>query len=64
MFPQVAVNWHEVEGSKLITSKLSIVTTSLVMARDIVCLRAAYLFGLWGFPALPAFGDSTVASEL
>lgn len=41
------MNWHEVEGSKLITNKMDVVITSLTMARDILCLRLAYLLGIW-----------------
>lgn len=44
---ELAVEWHEVEGSKLIQNKLDIVTTSLTMARDIICIRLCYLFGIW-----------------
>jgi dolichyl-phosphate beta-glucosyltransferase len=47
MVSQVAVNWHEVDGSKLIQSKWDIVTTSLSMARDMLCVRLCYLFGIW-----------------
>ena len=43
----MAVNWHEVEGSKLITNKMDVVVTSLTMARDILCLRLSYLLGIW-----------------
>lgn len=44
---QVAVIWHEVEGSKLIQNKFDIVKTSLSMARDIFFVKFAYTFGLW-----------------
>ena len=44
---QVAVRWHEVEGSKLIQSKIDILTTSLTMARDMLLVRLAYTFGWW-----------------
>ena len=44
---EVAVNWHEVAGSKLIQSKLDVVVTSLKMARDMLCLKLTYLTGLW-----------------
>jgi dolichyl-phosphate beta-glucosyltransferase len=46
---ETSVRWHEVEGSKLIQSKFDVVLTSLKMARDMVCLRLAYLFGIWKF---------------
>lgn len=44
---EIAVTWHEVSGSKLIQSKMDIVVTSLKMARDMLCLRIAYLAGIW-----------------
>lgn len=44
---EVAVNWTEIEGSKLIQTKLDVVKTSLNMARDMLCVRLAYLFGIW-----------------
>jgi hypothetical protein len=46
------VNWHEVDGSKLIRSKLDVVTTSFTMARDILCMRLSYMLGLWEAPTL------------
>mmetsp|Transcript_16698 Transcript_16698/g.21438 ORF Transcript_16698/g.21438 Transcript_16698/m.21438 type:complete len:358 (-) Transcript_16698:214-1287(-) len=42
-----AVNWQEVPGSKLIQSKLDVVTTSLTMARDMFVVRLCYLFNIW-----------------
>lgn len=50
---EVPVNWREVEGSKLIVTKMDIITTSLTMARDIIAIRVAYLFGFWHLPTLP-----------
>eukprot|EP00903_Cladosiphon_okamuranus_P014218 g13209.t1 len=44
---EVAVNWHEVPGSKLIRSKLDIITTSATMLRDMLCVRLCYLLGVW-----------------
>ena len=44
---QVAVQWHEVEGSKLIQTKLDVVKTSLTMARDMLFVKVAYSLGLW-----------------
>ena len=46
------MNWHEVDGSKLIRSKLDVVTTSITMARDILCMRLSYLLGLWETPVI------------
>mmetsp|Transcript_19997 Transcript_19997/g.33477 ORF Transcript_19997/g.33477 Transcript_19997/m.33477 type:complete len:179 (+) Transcript_19997:96-632(+) len=50
---EVAVNWREVDGSKLIQSKLDVVTTSITMARDILCMRLSYLLHLWDSPPPP-----------
>lgn len=44
------MNWQEIEGSKLITTKFDIVTTSLTMARDMLAVRLAYLLGFWKLP--------------
>eukprot|EP00752_Nemacystus_decipiens_P005067 g4600.t1 len=44
---EVAVNWHEVPGSKLIRSKLDVITTSATMLRDMMCVRLCYLLGVW-----------------
>lgn len=44
---ELPVHWHEVDGSKLIQSKIDIITTSLTMARDMFCVRLAYLLGIW-----------------
>ena len=41
------VNWHEVDGSKLIQSGVDVATTSLTMARDMLCVRLSYLLGIW-----------------
>lgn len=40
---EVAVTWHEVEGTKM-----SLVRDSLRMAWDLVVLRAAYVVGIYG----------------
>lgn len=47
---EVGVGWHEVEGSKLIRTKLDVVVTSAQMARDLLCNRLCYMFGLWSIP--------------
>ena len=44
---EVAVRWHEVEGSKLIQNKFDIIVTSIRMARDMLCLRIAHFAGIW-----------------
>ena len=44
---EVAVKWEEVDGSKLIQSKLDVVFTSLNMARDMLAVRVAYIVVLW-----------------
>lgn len=41
------MRWQEIEGSKLIQSKLDIITTSLTMLRDMLCVRLCYTFGIW-----------------
>ena len=46
---EMPVTWKEVDGSKLIRNKLDIITTSLTMARDIVCVWVAYNSGVWTF---------------
>ncbi|CAM9286513.1 unnamed protein product, partial [Ectocarpus fasciculatus] len=46
---EVAVNWHEVDGSKLIQSKFDIVVTSLTMARDMLCVRLCHAFKIWSY---------------
>lgn len=42
---EVAVTWHEVAGSKI-----DIAADSIQMARDIACVRLAYLAGVWTLP--------------
>lgn len=44
---EVPVNWHEVSGSKLIQSKLDVITTSASMLRDMFCVRICYFLGVW-----------------
>ncbi|KAL7439051.1 hypothetical protein ACHAXH_003817 [Discostella pseudostelligera] len=44
---EVGVVWHEVDGSKLAIGKLSLLIASLGMLRDMVCVRACYLLGIW-----------------
>ena len=44
---EVAVNWQEIEGSKLIRTKFDIIKTSLSMARDMLCVRVLYILGYW-----------------
>lgn len=55
------MNWHEVDGSKLIKSKLDVVTTSVTMARDILCMRLSYLLGLWEAPRVGTAGTAPAA---
>jgi dolichyl-phosphate beta-glucosyltransferase len=45
---EVAVAWTEVDGSKLIRNKLDVVINSVLMARDMLCMRIAYSINLWG----------------
>jgi dolichyl-phosphate beta-glucosyltransferase len=44
---EVGVPWHEVDGSKLDTSKLQLAITSLGMLRDMICVRLCYELGIW-----------------
>jgi dolichyl-phosphate beta-glucosyltransferase len=44
---EVAVPWHEVEGSKLHTSAFSLIVVAVQMLRDMLCVRLCYTFGLW-----------------
>lgn len=44
---EVQVKWHEVEGSKLIQTKLDVVKASVLMFRDMLCVRLCYLLGVW-----------------
>lgn len=44
---EVAVEWHEVDGSKLNTSKFSLVFNSICMLRDMICVRICYSLGYW-----------------
>lgn len=47
---EVPIRWHEVAGSKLIARKLDIITTSISMFRDMLCLRLCYDLGIWRIP--------------
>ncbi len=44
---EVGVVWHEIDGSKLAVSKRALFAASLGMLRDMVCVRACYLLGIW-----------------
>lgn len=44
---EVAVPWHEVDGSKLNTSKIALLLVSIGMLRDMLCVRLCYSFGIW-----------------
>ena len=44
---EVGVMWTEIEGSKLIQSKLDLVKAAVFMARDIICVRIAYFINIW-----------------
>lgn len=47
MIEEVAVEWHEVDGSKLNTSKFALVWNSICMLRDMICVRICYTLGYW-----------------
>ena len=44
---EVGVIWNEIEGSKLDVDKITLALVSLGMLRDMVCVRACYLLGIW-----------------
>lgn len=44
---EVAVDWKEVDGSKLHTSALGLAHAAVTMLRDMVCVRLCYATGLW-----------------
>ena len=41
------MRWREIDGSKLIEKRFDIVTTSLTMLRDMICVNIAYKLGIW-----------------
>lgn len=51
---EVGVTWTEIEGSKLIQSRIDLVKAAVFMARDIVCVRMAYLISIWRVVNVPA----------
>mmetsp|Transcript_36667 Transcript_36667/g.67104 ORF Transcript_36667/g.67104 Transcript_36667/m.67104 type:complete len:120 (+) Transcript_36667:3-362(+) len=44
---EVAVDWQEVAGSKLIMKKLDVITASITMLRDMLCVKLCYLLRIW-----------------
>lgn len=44
---EVDVPWREIDGSKLSTSKFSLLVVSLSMLRDMICVRVCYFAGIW-----------------
>eukprot|EP00571_Detonula_confervacea_P009482 CAMPEP_0172314330 /NCGR_PEP_ID=MMETSP1058-20130122/22255_1 /TAXON_ID=83371 /ORGANISM="Detonula confervacea, Strain CCMP 353" /LENGTH=365 /DNA_ID=CAMNT_0013028161 /DNA_START=59 /DNA_END=1156 /DNA_ORIENTATION=+ len=44
---EVGVIWREIDGSKLDVDKITLALVSLGMLRDMVCVRACYLLGIW-----------------
>jgi dolichyl-phosphate beta-glucosyltransferase len=44
---EVPVHWQEIDGSKLNTSKWALAIVSITMLRDMICVRACYLLGIW-----------------
>jgi len=47
LLSEVGVIWHEIDGSKLDVGKFTLAMVSLGMLRDMVCVRACYLLGIW-----------------
>lgn len=60
---EVAVNWREVPGSKLIRSKLDVITTSANMLRDMLCVKLCYLLGVWGVTPASAGLSKALSKE-
>lgn len=58
---EVAVNWHEVDGSKLSTSALNVLLVSASMLRDMICVRLCYESGVWKIH--PEGGGSSAPDE-
>ena len=44
---EVNVPWHEVEGSKLDSSKFQLAIVAVGMLRDMLCVRLCYMLGVW-----------------
>ena len=44
---EVGVEWKEVGGSKLATSKMALLISSVEMLRDMLCVKIMYTVGLW-----------------
>ena len=44
---EVIVPWHEVDGSKLNTGFTALVLVAISMLRDMMCVRACYVLGIW-----------------
>ena len=44
---EVGVQWQEIEGSKLATSKMALIRASVDMLRDMICVRLCYSLGIW-----------------
>lgn len=44
---EVTVPWHEVDGSKLNTGFFALVRVAIGMLRDMCCVRACYVLGIW-----------------
>jgi glycosyltransferase involved in cell wall biosynthesis len=45
---EVAVPWHEVEGSKLNTGeRFQLLKVGITMLRDMMCIRLCYTLGIW-----------------
>jgi len=48
---EIGVNWQEIEGSKLDTSKFALIVASVGMLRDMICVNLCYSLGIWKFPS-------------
>jgi len=43
-YTSLAVNWHDVDGSKL-----NVIEASITMTRDFLLVRLLYFLGIWKF---------------
>lgn len=55
---EVAVNWTEIPGSKI-----NLLESSILMGRDLVLIRGAYMLGVWKWKPLGAIKESMTHSR-
>ncbi len=49
---EVGVEWQEVDGSKLASTKLNLLISSIEMLRDMLCVKIMYMLRLWRLKSL------------